>query len=235
MAVLPPPSVFSPWVCVASNVASFFFSDFINNLLSGRHLHHLIASRAYIISNRLYETRFHSFRSSYPFFIFTTLPLQRSVETSTKSQEAIDVVNCMKTDNLELKKLVYLYLMNYTKSHPDMAIMVVNTFVKDCEDTNPFIRALAVRTMGCIRVDKITEYLYELLESFLEGLYDENTPVQLQLLTAIVKLFLKSPPDTQGLVQQVLSLATQDLDNPDVRDRRFIYWRLLSTDPAAAK
>ncbi len=59
--------------------------------------------------------------------------------------------------------------------------------------------------------------------------------VQLQLLTAIVKLFLKRPSDTQELVQNVLSLATQDSDNPDLRDRGYIYWRLLSTDPAAAK
>lgn len=75
----------------------------------------------------------------------------------------------------------------------------------------------------------------ELLESFLEGFHDENTQVQLQLLTAIVKLFLKRPTETQELVQQVLSLATQDSDNPDLRDRGFIYWRLLSTDPIAAK
>ena len=33
--------------------------------------------------------------------------------------------------------------------------------------------------------------------------------MQLQLLTAIVKLFLKKPTDTQELVQQVLTLATQ--------------------------
>lgn len=59
--------------------------------------------------------------------------------------------------------------------------------------------------------------------------------MQLQLLTAVVKLFLKRPADTQELVQHVLSLATQDSDNPDLRDRGFIYWRLLSTDPAAAK
>ncbi|KAI5630715.1 AP-2 complex subunit beta [Phthorimaea operculella] len=45
-----------------------------------------------------------------------------------------DVVNCMQTDNLELKKLVYLYLMNYAKSQPDMAIMAVNTFVKNLEN-----------------------------------------------------------------------------------------------------
>ena len=59
--------------------------------------------------------------------------------------------------------------------------------------------------------------------------------MQLQLLTAIVKLFLKKPQETQELVQKVLSLATQDSDNPDLRDRGYIYWRLLSTDPAAAK
>ena len=30
-------------------------------------------------------------------------------------------------------------------------------------------------------------------------------------------------------------LIPQDSDNPDLRDRGYIYWRLLSTDPAAAK
>lgn len=44
----------------------------------------------------------------------------------------------------------------------------------------------------------------ELLESFLDSFQDENTQVQLQLLTAIVKLFLKRPTDTQELVQQVV-------------------------------
>ncbi len=34
---------------------------------------------------------------------------------------------------------------------------------------------------------------------------------------------------------QVLALATQESDNPDLRDRGYIYWRLLLTDPAAAK
>lgn len=38
--------------------------------------------------------------------------------------------------------------------------------------------------------------------------------VQLQLLTAIVKLFLKKPTETQELVQQVLSLATQVVPIP---------------------
>ena len=88
--------------------------------------------------------------------------------THTHSSLFADVVNCMQTDNLELKKLVYLYLMNYAKTQPDLAILAVNTFSKDCEDPNPLIRALAVRTMGCIRVDKITEYLCEPLRKCLK-------------------------------------------------------------------
>jgi len=96
-----------------------------------------------------------------------------------------DVINCMQTDNLELKKLVYLYLMNYAKSQPDMAIMAVNTFVKDCEDPNPLIRALAVRTMGCIRVDKITEYLCEPLRKCLK---DEDPYVRKTAAVSVAKL-----------------------------------------------
>ncbi|XP_010154239.1 PREDICTED: AP-2 complex subunit beta isoform X5 [Eurypyga helias] len=96
-----------------------------------------------------------------------------------------NVVNCMQTDNLELKKLVYLYLMNYAKSQPDMAIMAVNSFVKDCEDPNPLIRALAVRTMGCIRVDKITEYLCEPLRKCLK---DEDPYVRKTAAVCVAKL-----------------------------------------------
>jgi AP-1 complex subunit beta-1 len=39
----------------------------------------------------------------------------------------------------------------------------------------------------------------------------------------------------QDMVQRVLDMATEETDNPDLRDRGFIYWRLLSTDPEAAK
>lgn len=46
-----------------------------------------------------------------------------------------DVVNCIQTENLELKKLVYLYLINYAKTQPDLAMLAVNTFVKDANDS----------------------------------------------------------------------------------------------------
>ncbi|KAF6206306.1 hypothetical protein GE061_017536 [Apolygus lucorum] len=124
-----------------------------------------------------------------------------------------DVVNCMQTDNLELKKLVYLYLMNYAKSQPDMAIMAVNTFVKDCEDTNPLIRALAVRTMGCIRVDKITEYLCEPLRKCLK---DEDPYVRKTAAVCVAKLYDINAQlvEDQGFLDQLKDLLSDS--NPMV-------------------
>ena len=97
-----------------------------------------------------------------------------------------DVLNCVQTGNIELKKLVYLYLINYAKSQPELTLLAVNTFVKDANDPNPLIRALAVRTMGCIRVDRITEYLCEPLG---RALRDED-PVR--LLSMMMLLLLLS-------------------------------------------
>lgn len=56
-------------------------------------------------------------------------------------------------------------------------------------------------------------------------------------MTAVVKLFLKRPQAAQGLVQKVLNAATAESDNPDIRDRAYVYWRLLSntTDQNAPK
>jgi vesicle coat complex subunit len=48
----------------------------------------------------------------------------------------------------------------------------------------------------------------ELLEQFIENFGSENAQVQLQLLTATVKFFLKKPDSAKDLVTKVLNLAT---------------------------
>lgn len=75
----------------------------------------------------------------------------------------------------------------------------------------------------------------ELLDDFLYTFLEEPVEIQLALLTATVKLFLKRPNAGSALVPKVLKWATQDVKNPDCRDRGFMYWRLLSSDPAIAK
>jgi AP-2 complex subunit beta-1 len=74
-----------------------------------------------------------------------------------------------------------------------------------------------------------------LLDDFLYPFHDEPVEVQLALLTATVKLFIQRPTKGQELVPKVLKWATEETDNPDLRDRGYMYWRLLSTDPETAK
>ncbi|KIM23557.1 hypothetical protein M408DRAFT_27782 [Serendipita vermifera MAFF 305830] len=80
------------------------------------------------------------------------------------------------------------------------------------------------------KIDNAEELLGIFVDSFSEDAY----LVQLQTLTAVVKLFLKRPDRSQPTLQRVLDLATK-CDSPDVRDRAYIYWRLLSTDSGAAR
>jgi vesicle coat complex subunit len=69
------------------------------------------------------------------------------------------VLRCVKTSDLELKKLAYLYLVTYSSQEPEQAIMAVNTFIQDSQDSNPLVRALAVRTMCRIRLESVAEHM----------------------------------------------------------------------------
>ncbi|KAH9893902.1 armadillo-type protein, partial [Epithele typhae] len=82
------------------------------------------------------------------------------------------------------------------------------------------------------RIDNADELMDDLTYTFLE----EPTEVQLALLTAAVKLFIyKATSDTtKSLVHKVLKWATEEVDNPDLRDRGFMYWRMLAINPAVA-
>jgi AP-1 complex subunit beta-1 len=133
-----------------------------------------------------------------------------------------DVLKNIATADLDQKKLVYLYLMcvhtvavwepetdrtrNYAKSHPDLCILAVNTFVQDSEDPNPLIRALAIRTMGCIRVDKMTDYMEEPLRKTLR---DESPYVRKTAALCVAKLFDLAPSVCieNGFLEQLQELV----------------------------
>ena len=124
-----------------------------------------------------------------------------------------DVLKNMQTEDLEQKKLVYLYLMNYAKTQPELVILAVNTFVKDSEDPNALIRALAIRTMGCLRAEKIIDYLPEPLERCLA---DENPYVRKTAVICVAKLFNLKPELAleRGFVERVKEMIADN--NPMV-------------------
>jgi len=119
-----------------------------------------------------------------------------------------DVVNCMQTTDLPLKKLVYLYVINYAKGQPELAILAIHSFRKDANDPhNPLLRALAVRTMGCIRLDQMTEYL---LEPLRKSCRDTDPYVRKTATICIAKLFDLSPQlvEEQGFIEILRQMLT---------------------------
>lgn len=82
---------------------------------------------------------------------------------------------------------------------------------------------------------ELIENADELLANFAENFKDEADVVQQQILISCIKLFLLRPSDGQVIARDLLKKITSECENPDLRDRAFIYWRLIATNPELAK
>ncbi|KAJ1737275.1 hypothetical protein LPJ72_000646 [Coemansia sp. Benny D160-2] len=120
------------------------------------------------------------------------------------------------------------------RKYPNRYESIIGTLCENLDTLDePEARAAMIWIIGqyADRIDNSDQ----VLGRFLDGFLDDPAEVQLALLTAIVKLFIMRPTAGQELVPRVLKWATEDVDSPDIRDRGFIYWRLLSTDPEMAR
>jgi AP-1 complex subunit beta-1 len=75
----------------------------------------------------------------------------------------------------------------------------------------------------------------EILTHYVDTFNDHNERVKLQILNATIKNYVNKPEETEQLATTILQKAGEESENPDVRDRAYIYWRLLEKDPDAAK
>ena len=127
-----------------------------------------------------------------------------------------------------------IVIRDILENTPNQYESIISILCENLDDLDePEAKASMIWIIGqyADRIENADQLLDDFLYTFLEETYE----VQLALLTATVKLFVQRPTVGQELVPKVLKWATEEVDNPDLRDRGYIYWRLLSTDPAAAK
>lgn len=74
-----------------------------------------------------------------------------------------------------------------------------------------------------------------LITPFVEAFNEETPSVKLQILNCVIKNYVNKPNDCEDLVKICLQKGGEETENPDVRDRAYIYWRLLEKDPDIAK
>jgi vesicle coat complex subunit len=94
------------------------------------------------------------------------------------------------SNNLVIKKMVYLYLTNYAQSNSELTLLVINTLQKDCRDEDPMIRGLALRSLSSLRLRSILEYVVTPLKA---GLSDSSGYVRQAAVMGVLKVFHLSP------------------------------------------
>ncbi|KAJ6547517.1 adaptin N terminal region-domain-containing protein [Mycena capillaripes] len=126
-------------------------------------------------------------------------------ETTVVSPLFTDVVQCLGTPLLEIKKMVYLFLVSYGRSKPDQIHLVIPNFLQDCNDRNPLIRALAIRTMSYIPIPVVTDALNENLRHCLK---DRDPYVRKTAAICVAKLYAADPRRAEkgGFVEQLRDL-----------------------------
>jgi AP-2 complex subunit beta-1 len=125
-------------------------------------------------------------------------------------------------------------ISNIFRKYPNQYESIISTLCENLDSLDePEAKAAMIWVIG--QYASRIENSDVLLEDFLYSFADEPVEVQLALLTATVKLFIQRPTKGQELVPKVLKWATEETDNPDLRDRGYMYWRLLSSDMATAK
>ncbi len=116
------------------------------------------------------------------------------------------VVKNVASPNIEIKKLVYIYLLHYAESEPDLALLSINTIQKSLTDQNPQVRAMALRVMSGIRVPVISQIVSLGIK---KGCGDMSPYVRKAAALAIPKCY-RLDPNTLPQLLEYLSVLLGD-------------------------
>lgn len=90
------------------------------------------------------------------------------------------------TNDIIIKKMTYLYFSNYARSNEELATLCINTMIKDCRDSDPMVRGLALRALSSLRLKSTIEYLIPVL---LNSFHDSSSYVRRNAVVAVLKIY----------------------------------------------
>ncbi|CAM9826876.1 unnamed protein product, partial [Ectocarpus sp. 6 AP-2014] len=121
-----------------------------------------------------------------------------------------EMMLAIETRDLVVKKMVYLYLCTYARQKPDLAIMCINTLQRDCNNQDPMVRGLALRSLCSLRLPAMVEYISDPLKA---SLTDANSYVRKTGVMAILKMWHLWPQAVEdGAMVDTLYNMLQDTD-----------------------
>ncbi|PRT52882.1 AP-2 complex subunit beta [Wickerhamiella sorbophila] len=123
-------------------------------------------------------------------------------------------------------------MLQILRRYPDKFIHVVDDIVSLKDTIWSDVKARTVFIWLCGQYPSIVQDAPAILSEECKSAFASasSSDLQLTLLTAAIKLFLAYPVRAKMLVPRIFEIATTVDTSPDVRDRAFMYWRLLSAD-----
>ncbi|RMZ87589.1 hypothetical protein DV736_g5181, partial [Chaetothyriales sp. CBS 134916] len=113
------------------------------------------------------------------------------------------VVKNVTNPNIEVKKLIYIYLLHYAETDQDLALLSVNAIQKSLTDQNPQVRALALRTMAGMKVPLISQIVSLAIK---RGAGDMSPLVRKAAALAIPKCYALDPNTLPQLLDHLSTL-----------------------------
>lgn len=113
------------------------------------------------------------------------------------------IVKNVASPNIGVKKLVYIYLLHYAESEPDLALLSINTIQKSLTDQNPQVRAMALKVMSGIRVPVISQIVSLAIK---RGCGDMSPYVRKAAALAIPKCYRLDPSTLPQLLDYLTIL-----------------------------
>lgn len=113
------------------------------------------------------------------------------------------VIKNVASPNIEIKKLVYIYLLHYAESEPDLALLSINTIQKSLTDQSPQVRAMALRVMSGIRVPVISQIVSLAIK---RGCADMSPYVRKAAALAVPKCYRLDPNTLPQLLEYLSTL-----------------------------
>eukprot|EP00062_Callorhinchus_milii_P021894 gi/632979090/ref/XP_007906275.1/ PREDICTED: AP-3 complex subunit beta-2 isoform X1 [Callorhinchus milii] len=113
------------------------------------------------------------------------------------------VVKNVACKNIEVKKLVYVYLVRYAEEQQDLALLSISTFQRGLKDPNQLIRASALRVLSSIRVPIIVPIMMLAIK---EAASDMSPYVRKTAAHAIPKLYSLDQDQKDQLIEVIEKL-----------------------------
>lgn len=117
--------------------------------------------------------------------IIAAMVTDNTVNSINVDQFFPDVLKNITSNDWKVKRLVYIYLLRFAETNPDLSLLSVNSIQKLLNESDPKLRSFGIRALSDIKIDSLIPIILHTLKKFVN---DSNAMVRCEVAFALIKL-----------------------------------------------